>query len=398
MAGFKEPNMRHGLRRVPLSYKIITYVTSAIILLFLTAYLYLQALDFEISNETLEEGSFFSPLFFTSLGGALLALPLVVLVVWSIRRTFVQPVFIYVHMFLHGAGFSVLASLVASGFTMGSYDFLIEFTQSNPLSFYAIIHAPVFEELFKGVGLLLMLLSLPFFIRTPHDGAIYGMLIGFGFAFTENVQYFVQHGNTAEGFVFLLFMRIFASLLTHAVFTAATGLLMAYFWCKRGSYSQAFGGWILGYVLAVSLHALWNGAASIGLFLVIYVLMFLPMFVGVTVLLRKTAAKYDRTYIQVLEQYDAVGWFSSKDYQSLFPKEVRKRKLRFLSKKDKKKLRFLASALSELVFVRLSIEASSKPEKLAKREEEILVGLYSYQKVEIDEHTENPNKKPAYGA
>lgn len=381
---FRVPKTKNGLRRVPLSYKILNLTVFAVLAVFLTGYLYLQALSFEVENGLLPEGSALSSLFFTSLGGAALALPLIALIVWFLRKSFVQPVFIYVNMFLHGAGFSVLASLVMSGFTTDTYNDIIEFTQSNPLSFFATVHAPVFEELFKGVGLLFLLMSLPFFVRTVHDGVIYGMLVGFGFAFTENIQYFVQHGNTAEGFIFLLFMRIFASLLTHAVFTAATGLVMAYFWCKYGTFWRALLGWLAGVVVAIALHALWNGASSIGLFLVVYVLLFLPLFLAVTVLMRKSADAYDSSYISVLDRYRDSGWFSQKFYGSLFPKAVRKQNFRFMDRKTRKERRYLASALSELVFIRQSIDNGVRKDKFVAREKEILIGLFLHQKAEKD--------------
>jgi RsiW-degrading membrane proteinase PrsW (M82 family) len=91
--------------------------------------------------------------------------------------------------------------------------------------------APLVEETTKVFGVLVVF----FFFQREFDsvlyGIIYGAMAGLGFAFTENIFYFI--GSIAEGgwgvWIFVVFMRAIIFGLNHAFFTGLTGAGLALF-------------------------------------------------------------------------------------------------------------------------------------------------------------------------
>ncbi len=100
-----------------------------------------------------------------------------------------------------------------------------QIVQSSTASFVA----PLVEESCKGSGMLLLWLLSAFWLHEVDgalDGAIYGGVIGLGFTLTEDVLY--VGGAAAQGgaaaFTALFLVRTVAAGLSHASFTAMTGL------------------------------------------------------------------------------------------------------------------------------------------------------------------------------
>ncbi len=89
--------------------------------------------------------------------------------------------------------------------------------------------APLVEESFKGVFLLVIWAASAFWLREldgPLDGAIYGGVIGLGFTLTEDVLYIMTAASKAGvvGFGATFVLRTIFGGLGHATFTAMTGL------------------------------------------------------------------------------------------------------------------------------------------------------------------------------
>src|SRR5690606_22600927 len=150
---------------------------------------------------------------------------------------------------------------------------------------------PLLEEACKMVGVLVIILIARHTIDGPIDGLVYGALIGAGFAFTENIQYFFVYG-ASQGFdatVTIFFMRGILSPFAHAMFTGIFGLLVG---LARGGRRNLVLFALLGYVAGVAMHALWNGSSYVN-FLMLYLLLQVPqfiLFIVAIVLLRKEAA------------------------------------------------------------------------------------------------------------
>ena len=183
----------------------------------------------------------------------------------------------------------------------------------------AVVQAPIVEELAKGIGVLLVLAAGRRAFDGPVDGVVYGGLIGAGFAFTENIQYFaiavIEGGAGQAGVVF--FLRAILSPFAHVMFTALTGFAVGLA-VRRGRRGGAVASaWCTGLVGAILLHALWNGSAAFGDFFGLYLTLQVPLFVlfilGMLAL-RREEARLTRLR---LGEYAAAGWFTADEVQLL---------------------------------------------------------------------------------
>lgn len=117
------------------------------------------------------------------------------------------------------------------------------------------ISAGIIEETLKGLGLVLLFLLLRDVFHRVSSGIVYGVLIGGGFALVENFFYFSQ--TTKDEVMSLIVGRIVLGWLMHPTFTACFGVALGYAWQTPGRWRK----WLLpigGYLLAVSLHGLFN--------------------------------------------------------------------------------------------------------------------------------------------
>lgn len=146
----------------------------------------------------------------------------------------------------------------------------------------AVISAPVVEEGSKGVGLLILLIFFRRYFDDILDGIVFAGVIALGFATVENVLYYGRGllGGGLGGLVLLFFMRGILSPFAHVTFTAMTGIGCG---ISRESHNPfvKFALPIVGYIGAVTLHAIWNGMAVLfGLegFIVGYLILEIPFF------------------------------------------------------------------------------------------------------------------------
>jgi len=161
-----------------------------------------------------------------------------------------------------------------------------------PLSEVAIlaVGAPVIEEAAKGCFLLLLLWWRRHELDGILDGLVYAGMVGIGFAFVENILYLAAayNGTDATGpggteaLTSVFVMRCLISPFAHPLFTSFIGIGVGIAVSSRSS-AVRFLAPVLGYVLAVLAHALWNGSTLGGLdsFAGVYVLLMAPALIGV---------------------------------------------------------------------------------------------------------------------
>ena len=124
--------------------------------------------------------------------------------------------------------------------------------------------APIIEESVKGLALLLFMVFAYRELDDVLDGIIYGAMIGFGFAFTENILYVV--GSSAEDglgvAMFVLFLRTVIFGANHAFFTGVLGAGVGAARLMRGRLPRIV---VLGiaWVLAVFFHGVHNAGAAL---------------------------------------------------------------------------------------------------------------------------------------
>lgn len=185
--------------------------------------------------------------------------------------------------------------------------------------FGAVVQAPIVEEVAKGLGLYLIFLTARRAFDGPVDGVVYGALIGAGFAFTENIQYFaisfIEGGAADVSATF--FVRGILSPFAHVMFTSVTGFALGLAARRGAGGGAAFGAWLLGLAGAIGLHALWNGSAVLGDFFALYWTLQVPLFVVFIIgilALRREEARLTRAR---LGDYASAGWFTPQEADML---------------------------------------------------------------------------------
>ncbi|MGN6272762.1 MAG: PrsW family intramembrane metalloprotease [Protaetiibacter sp.] len=255
-------------------------------------------------------------------GGVLALLPLVAVafgVLW-IDRWEPEPRGLLVFGFLWGAIMSVAIALIvdiAAQFT----DYMLGISPDLGDVLGTVVQAPVVEEAAKGLGVLLIFLIARRYFDGPVDGIVYAATIAGGFAFTENILYFAQSmaagGIVSADIALTFFVRGVMSPFAHAMFTAVTGLFIG--WWGRKGVAGGIGGFFVGLIGAMALHALWNGTSYLGLigWFLLYVVVQVPLFAGAIVLVVKLRKREAQLTQERLAEYAAAGWISPAEVATL---------------------------------------------------------------------------------
>lgn len=186
-------------------------------------------------------------------------------------------------------------------------------------AFSAVVQAPVVEELAKGLGVLIIFAIARRAFDGPVDGIVYGALVGAGFAFTENIQYFAisfLEGGAADTSV-TFFVRGILSPFAHVMFTSVTGFALGLAARRGATVGQATGPWLLGLAGAIALHALWNGSALFGDFFALYITLQVPLFAGFILGIIALRREESRLTRRRLGEYAAAGWFTPQEVDML---------------------------------------------------------------------------------
>ena len=171
-----------------------------------------------------------------------------------------EPLWLLALAFAWGALVAVLVSAVAN--TVIGVAVTLSVSEDAGELAGAIISAPLFEEGSKGLGLLILLIFFRRYFDDILDGIVFGGVIALGFATVENVLYYgsALAGGGVGAMIFLFLLRGILSPFAHVTFTAMTGIGCG---ISRESHRGfvKFIAPVIGYVFAVSLHAIWNSLA-----------------------------------------------------------------------------------------------------------------------------------------
>src|SRR5438105_10663422 len=187
-------------------------------------------------------------------------------------------------------------------------------------NFGAVISAPIVEESAKAFILFVL-----FFWKKDEfdgivDGIVYAGMVGLGFAMSENILYYgraVQGGLGSLTFIFVL--RGMAAPFSHPLFTSMTGIGLG--WSR-----QSDNGFVkvtmpvAGFMLAILMHATWNGSATYGRgvgFFVAYFMIMGPAFVITLMVIFFSLRREGRIVRQFLYPDYQSGVFDSQEYEKL---------------------------------------------------------------------------------
>ena len=243
---------------------------------------------------------------------ALIPLGLVLLVVFWIDRWEPEPLPTLIVAFLWGAGVSTAISMLVNTTVLYA---AAESTLSLEGAFQisAVVSAPLIEETTKGLGVLIIFLIWRRTFNGAVDGLVYASVVAAGFAFAENIGYFIRFWDSITS---IFIVRGLFSPFAHVTFTACTGLAIGMSARRR---SPAAWVWMtpIGLVCAITLHAIWNGVIASGNPVVMFVLVSVPVFIvsmGIVAWLRWAERMTMRSR---LDDYARAGWFAPAEVQML---------------------------------------------------------------------------------
>jgi RsiW-degrading membrane proteinase PrsW (M82 family) len=249
---------------------------------------------------------------------ALLPIPVLLAAVLYLDRLEPEPPGHLVFVFLWGAGAAALPGLIglAAGVQLLTTPTL-RLDGFATESAVATVGIAVLEETLKGAVLIVLLWRLPQELDGTSDGVVYGSMVGLGFALIENIFYYTQAAHNGFGGVAATFLlRGIVSPLWQAVFSSLIGIGVAYAaMSPRGRGLWAIG---VGWVAAVTLHALWNAALSsslarLAIFYAFMVVVLAAVLVAVVMDRRRIVALLHR----YLPQYVPTGVITDHDIAML---------------------------------------------------------------------------------
>lgn len=143
-------------------------------------------------------------------------------------------------------------------FALTGSEAVVEFSGSTLI-------APIVEECLKALAVLLIFIAFRHEFDSVLDGIVYAGITALGFAATENVLYLYFQGYAEGGVISLIILFVLRVILGgwgHAVYTAFFGIGLA---VARLSDNRAIRLLAppLGLLVAIALHALHNGMATI---------------------------------------------------------------------------------------------------------------------------------------
>ena len=223
-----------------------------------------------------------------------------------------EPTRYLVGAFLWGA---LVATLVAAVFNTSAIAVLRTVTDPDAaLATTAVLVAPVVEEGLKGLLVLLVWWFLRREFDGITDGMVYAGVCAAGFAFTENIQYlseaYTEGGGQALTATFVA--RCLFSPFAHPMFTVLTGVGVGVAATSRSWLPKILAP-VVGYVLAVLAHGLWNLAAVSGGdgLVTVYVLVEVPVFLAFVAFVVWARRREGRLIGFFLRPYADAGWVSA---------------------------------------------------------------------------------------
>ncbi|MFC5912588.1 PrsW family intramembrane metalloprotease [Streptomyces pulveraceus] len=259
--------------------------------------------------------------FLVGLGLAVLPVPLLTAAFRWLDRVDPGPWRNVLFAFAWGAFAAALVAILANSFaTRWIATATADPTNADTLG--ATVIAPVVEESAKAAAVLLIFLFRRRDFHGIVDGVVIAGITASGFAFTENILYLgnafgedQQIGTTGVVSVTAatFFVRAVMSPFAHPLFTVLTGIgfgLAAA--APRRARLRRIALPLLGLVLAMGMHALWNGSAVFGPygFYAVYGVFMVPVFGLVTWLVIWSRQRELRTLAAELPAYAAAGWLT----------------------------------------------------------------------------------------
>lgn len=164
--------------------------------------------------------------------------------------------------FIWGALGATFFSLIANELNTAISSFICGQTFGNICG--TVVSAPIFEELFKLLAIVIILLFLRTKFNSPIDGMVYAASAGLGFKLVEDYIYIangIAKAGLGGGFFVMFFRWVFGFIL-HSLMTSFVGFSIGFAtltkdYLKKILYVTG------GYLLSSGSHFLWNFSSLI---------------------------------------------------------------------------------------------------------------------------------------
>jgi protease PrsW len=250
---------------------------------------------------------------------ATIPVPLYLILVLWIDRYEAEPLWMLATAFFWGALVAVfIALLFNTAISLG----VAEMTKSMEAgqAFGAVVSAPIVEETAKAFIVFVLFFKKDEFDGVV-DGIVYAAMAGLGFAMTENIQYYgravMESGSSGLTGVFIL--RGTLSPFAHPLFTSMTGIGLGLARQSSNMLVKLIMP-VLGLLLAISMHAIWNGSVVLfgGLgFLFAYLVIMVPAFVIILAVIFVALRREGQVVKEFLHSDFQGGRLTQQEYERL---------------------------------------------------------------------------------
>ncbi len=291
-----------------------------------------------------------------------------------------EPTRYLVFAFLWGA---LVAALLALVFNTTALETFRQTTDPrSALTTTAVVVAPLVEEGFKGLLVLIVWWFLKREFDGITDGMVYAGICAAGFAFTENISYLGQaYGDGGGPMLAVTFLiRCLMSPFAHPIFTICTGIGIGIAATSRSGFVKVAAP-VIGYALAVGAHSIWNLSAVAGGrgMLTIYLLVEVPIFIAFVVLVVWARRREGRLIGQFLGPYSQAGWLSPAEV-AMLSSMPRRREARMWARANAGRgglsaMRSFQDAASELALLRRRMYHQAADARALQQERRLLDAL-----------------------
>jgi len=250
---------------------------------------------------------------------AMIPVPIYIVLVLWIDRYEAEPLWMLGTAFFWGAFIATFLAFLLNT-ASGTIIALLTNAQAGE-AFASVISAPIVEETGKA-----LILFIFFFWRKDEfdgvvDGIVYASLAALGFAMSENILYYGKAAATGggEALTATFILRGFFAPFSHPLFTSLTGIGLG---LARQSTNIAIKVItpIIGLLMAIFMHSLWNASAVFGgggVFLIIYILVMVPAFFIMLIVISLALRREGQVVREFLVMDFERGFFTPEEYKQL---------------------------------------------------------------------------------
>jgi protease PrsW len=249
---------------------------------------------------------------------ATIPVPIYIMLLLWIDRYEAEPWWMLATAFFWGALVAVFVAFILNTVSSG-----VVYAVTNNLkageAFGAVISAPLVEESSKALILFILFFWKKDEFDDIIDGIVYAGMVGLGFAMTENIQYYGKAALAGSTLTPVLILRGGLAPFSHPLFTSMTGIGLG--WARQTTNNLIK--WIapaVGFLLAMFMHAMWNGSITflggVG-FIGLYFFIMVPAFVATLVTIGFGLRREGRIVREQLFHDCQRGLFTEPEYNSL---------------------------------------------------------------------------------